>query len=58
MIFTGKAGGFMGEFVKIIGEVMGIEYAPIKFELADDLSSWSAEIPGKALAKAEALSAP
>ena len=58
MIFSGKAGGFMAEFAKIIGEVRGIEYALIKFEIADDLSYWSAEIPGKVLAKAEALAGP
>ena len=51
MIFSGKAGGFMAEITKLIGEVRGIEYAPIKFEIADDLSYWSAEIPGKVLAK-------
>ena len=32
--------------------------APIKFEIADDLSYWSAEIPGKIAAKAEALTGP
>jgi hypothetical protein len=58
MIFSGKAGGFMAEFAKLIGEVRGIEYAPIKFELAKDLSYWSAEIPGKVFAKAEALTGP
>lgn len=58
MIFSGKAGGFMGEFAKIIGEVRGIEYAPIKFEVSDDLAHWSAEIPGKIVAKAEALTGP
>ena len=58
MIFSGKAGGFMAEFAKIIGEIRGIEYAPINFEVSDDLSSWSAEIPGKVVAKAEALSGP
>jgi hypothetical protein len=58
MIFSGKAGGFMGEIANLIGEVRGIEYAPIKFEIADDLSYWSAEIPGKVLAKAEALTGP
>jgi hypothetical protein len=35
MIFSGKAGGFMAEIAKLIGEVRGIEYAPIKFEVAD-----------------------
>ena len=45
MILSGKAGGFMAEIANLIGEVRGIEYAPIKFEIADDLSYWSAEIP-------------
>jgi hypothetical protein len=59
MIFSGKAGGFLGElFAKVMGEVRGIEYAPIKFEVADDLSFWSAEIPEKVVAKAEALTGP
>jgi hypothetical protein len=58
MIFGGKAGGFIAEFAKLVGEIRGVEFAPIKFELADDLSHWSAEIPGKVLAKAEALTGP
>jgi hypothetical protein len=58
MIFTGKAGGFMAEFAKLIGEVRGIEYAPVKVEVANDLSQWSAEIPGKVIAKGEALTGP
>ena len=58
MIFTGKAGGFMAELAKLIGNVRGLEFAPIKFEIADDLSYWSAGIPGKVLAKAEALTGP
>jgi hypothetical protein len=58
MIFTGKAGGFMAEFAKLLGEVKGMDYAPIKFEVSDDLSYWSVEIPGKVAAKAEALTGP
>jgi hypothetical protein len=58
MIFTGKAGGFMAELAKLIGEVRGLEFAPIKFEVAHDLAYWSAEIPGKVVAKAEALGGP
>jgi len=58
MIFSGKTGGFMAEFAKLIGEIRGIEYAPTKFEIADDLSHWGAQIPGKILAKAEALTGP
>ena len=48
----------MAEIAKLIGDVRGIEYAPIRFEIADDLSYWSAEIPGKVVAKAEALTGP
>ena len=48
----------MAELAKLIGEVKGMDYAPIKFEISDDLSYWSAEIPGKILAKAEALTGP
>jgi hypothetical protein len=58
MIFTGKAGGFMAEFAKLMGEMRPIDYAPIRFEVADDLSYWSAEIPGKVVVKAEALTGP
>jgi hypothetical protein len=58
MIFSGKAGGFMAEIANLIGEVRGIEYASIRFDIADDLSYWSAEIPGKVVAKAEALTGP
>ncbi len=58
MIFTGKAGGFMAEFAKLMGEMRGMDFVPIKFEVADDLSYWGAEIPGKVVAKAEALTGP
>ena len=58
MIFTGKAGGFMGQFGNLIGEVRGLEYVPIKFEVSEDLAYWSAEIPGKVIAKGEALTGP
>lgn len=58
MIFLGKAGGFMAEFAKLFQEIQGIEFAPIKFEVAKDLAYWSAEIPGKVVAKAEALTGP
>ncbi len=38
MIFSGKAGSFMTEFAKLIGDIRGIDYAPIKFEIADDVT--------------------
>jgi hypothetical protein len=40
MIFGGKAGGFIAEFARLIGESRGIDFAPIKFEVSDDLSYW------------------
>ena len=58
MIFGGQAGGWPGEFASLISEVRGIEYAPITFEIADDLGFWAAEVPGKAAARAEALTGP
>ena len=42
----------------ISADVLGVEFAPIKFEVAKDLAHWSAEIPGKVVAKAEALTGP
>ena len=58
VIFGGQGGGWPGEFGKMIDEVVGVEYAPITFEIADDLAHWAAEVPGKASARAEALTGP
>ena len=57
-IFGGQAGGWPAEFASLIGEVRGMEYAPITFEIADDLAYWAAEVPGRATARAEALTGP
>jgi hypothetical protein len=57
-IFGGEAGGWSGEFANVVGEVRGIEYVPITFAIADDLAYWAAEVPGKATARAEALTGP
>ena len=57
-IFGGEAGGWPAGFAQLIEDVLGIEYAPIEFALADDLSRWSVEIPGKARGSAEALTGP
>ncbi len=58
IIFGGQAGGWPAEFAEIIGEVRGIEFVPIEFEVAEDLAYWRAEIPGRVVARAEALSGP
>jgi hypothetical protein len=57
-IFGGQAGGWPGQFAQNIAEVRGIDYAPIEFDLAGDLSTWRAAIRGKVEAKAEALTGP
>jgi hypothetical protein len=57
-IWGGQAGGFPAEFAKLIGEVRGIEFVPIQFEIADDLAHWRAEIPGHVVARGEALTGP
>lgn len=58
MIWGGQAGGFPAQFASLIGEMRGIEYVPIQFEIADDLAYWRAEIPGRVVARGEALTGP
>ncbi len=58
MIFGGQAGGFPADFAELSGEMRGIEFVPIEFEVADDLAYWRAEISGRVLASAEALTGP
>jgi hypothetical protein len=58
-IFGGQAGGWPGEFVKVADmEVRGMEFAPVEFRIDDDLGSWSAGVPGRVEARAEALTGP
>ena len=58
MIFGGQAGGFPAVFAGMLGEMRGIEFAPIEFEVANDLSGWRARVPGKVEAAAQALTGP
>lgn len=58
MVFSGQAGGWMGVFAELVGEVRGIEFVPIEFGVAGDLAKWQAQIPGKVKAFAEALGGP
>lgn len=58
MVFSGHAGGWMGIFAELVGEVRGLEFVPITFQVAADLAHWRAEIPGRLKAFAEALSGP
>jgi hypothetical protein len=58
VIWSGKGGGFPAVFAELLGEMRGIEFVPIEFEIAEDLAYWRAEIPGRVVAKAEALTGP
>jgi hypothetical protein len=58
MIFSGQAGGWPAGFAQLVSEIRGPAFAPITFEVAGDLAYWRAEIPGKVLASAEALTGP
>jgi hypothetical protein len=58
VIFAGQAGGWPASFVGMIDDVRGLEFAPIDFEIADDLGRWRVEVPGKARGSAEALTGP
>jgi hypothetical protein len=59
MIFGGQAGGWPAAFGEVFGaEIRGMEFAPIHASIADDLATWSVEVPGKAAASVEALSGP
>jgi hypothetical protein len=57
-VFSGQAGGWMGEFAQLVGEVRGLEFVPIEFKLDGNLAKWSAEVPGKLKAMGEALTGP
>lgn len=57
-IWSGEAGGWPGDFGEMIGNVRGMEFARIDFEVDDDLGSWRVEIPGKLLGEAVALTGP
>ena len=59
-VFSGQAGGWPKRFSDIIGggETKGMAFAPIVVEIAPDLSSWRAEVPGHFVASAEALMGP
>lgn len=60
MIWSGQVGGVPSQLSAIWGapELLGMEVAPITFEIASDLAFWRAEVPGKVVASAEALTGP
>jgi len=57
-IFSGQAGGWPGLFAQNFSEILGMEVAPIEFELDDDLQSWRLNVPGKAQGSTQLLTGP
>jgi hypothetical protein len=58
-IFTGEAGGWPAVFAEnVVGEMAGLEFAAVDVQIADDLSSWSVDVPGLASGSAELLTGP
>lgn len=57
-IFTGQGGGWPARFAELVGEMRGVEFAPIEFAIADDLAWWTARVPGRVEARGEALAGP
>jgi hypothetical protein len=57
-IFSGQAGGWPAALGDLIGNMRGVEFAPIEFDVSEDLEWWSARIPGRVEARGEALTGP
>lgn len=57
IIFNGQAGGWPAAFGDLVGNMRGIEFVPIEFDIYD-LEWWSARIPGRVESRGEALTGP
>jgi hypothetical protein len=60
-IFSGRAGGWPGKIGELFGrgsKALGVEQAPITFEITASQSRWGVDVLGKVKAWAEALSGP
>jgi hypothetical protein len=59
IVFGGQAGGWPQLFAEnFLGEMKGMDVAEIDLEVADDASSWSLEINGKASGASEVITGP
>ena len=58
-IFSGTVGSWPQVFAEnVLGTMLGMEFAPIELEIADDASSWSLNVPGRAKGATEVLTGP
>jgi hypothetical protein len=58
-IFGGQAGSWPQMFAEnVLGQMLGMEFAPIDLQIADDATSWSVQIPGMVSSRAEIVTGP
>lgn len=58
-IFSGQAGSWPQVFAEnVLGKMLGLEFAPIELEIADDGSSWRLNVSGMAKGETEVLTGP
>jgi hypothetical protein len=58
-LFSGQAGGWLQLFAEnMVGEMLGLEVAPIELEIDDDLGSWRLSVADKVNGSAEVLTGP
>ena len=58
-MFGGQAGGWLKVFAdNVVGNMLGMEIAPIELEIDDDLGAWRLRVSGKAAGAAELLTGP
>jgi len=58
-VFSGQAGSWPQYLAEnVFGEPVGLEFAPIELNIADDASSWSLKVPGMVEGEAEVIRGP
>ena len=58
-VFGGQAGGWPQMLAEnVFGETLGMEYAPIELDIADDASSWKLTVAGRVNGAAEVITGP
>jgi len=58
-VFGGQVGSWPQMFAEnMLGNMLGMEFAPIELEIADDSSSWTLTVPGRITGSAEVLIGP
>ncbi len=58
LIFMGQAGGWMTQFIPVVGNLRGVEFADIAVDVDNALERWEVSIPGTLSASGEALTGP